>query len=166
MGRELLAEEPAFARVVDQCDEVLAQFGLSMREELLRDEASSRLTATLYAQIANFVLQIGLTTLWREWGIVPELIVGHSVGEVAAAHAAGVYSLEDALTISYHRANLQSRLAGRGAMIAVDVPLAEVEPLLVAGVSVAAVNSAHATTLAGDPDAVTVVAQRLTSAGA
>ncbi|HEX7307863.1 SDR family NAD(P)-dependent oxidoreductase, partial [Lentzea sp.] len=73
---------------------------------------------------------------------------------------------EDALTISYHRASLQARLAGRGAMVAVDVPVAEVTPLLVDGVSVAAVNSAHSTTLAGEPEAVAVVARRLEEIGA
>ncbi|MET8759935.1 SDR family NAD(P)-dependent oxidoreductase [Lentzea sp. NPDC004782] len=166
MGRELLDDEPVFARVVDECDEVLARFGLSMRDELRRGEATSRLTSTVYAQVANFVVQAGLTALWREWGISPAMIVGHSVGEVAAAHAAGVYSLEDALTISYHRARLQARLAGHGAMIAVDVPAAEVVPLLAEGVSVAAVNSACATTLAGDAEAIEITARRLTEAGA
>jgi polyketide synthase 12 len=166
MGGELLATEPRFAEVVAACDEVLAKFGVCMADELSRDEAESRLTETLYAQIANFVVQAGLTALWRAWGIEPAFIVGHSVGEVAAAHAAGVYTLEDALTISFHRANLQSRLAGRGAMAAVDLPADEVAAYLRDGVAVAAVNSTYATTLAGDHDVLAAVGKQLTAAGA
>ncbi|MEV7044747.1 SDR family NAD(P)-dependent oxidoreductase [Amycolatopsis sp. NPDC051061] len=165
MGRELLLEEPRFAEVVAECDAVLSRFDVAIGEELLRDEGESRLTTTLYAQVANFVVQAGLTALWRDWGIEPATIVGHSVGEVAAAHAAGVYSLEDALTVSYHRACLQSRLAGRGVMAAVGLPVDEVTPYLVDGVTVAAINSASATTLAGDRHAMDVVAERLESAG-
>ncbi|ANN16014.1 polyketide synthase [Amycolatopsis orientalis] len=166
MGRELLATEPRFAGVVAACDEVLAKFGLCMADELGRDEADSRLTETLYAQVANFVVQAGLTALWRDWGIKPAFVVGHSVGEVAAAYAAGVYTLEDALTISFHRANLQSRLAGRGAMAAVDLPADEVAAYLRDGVAIAAVNSTYATTLAGDHDALAEVSKELTDAGA
>lgn len=166
MGRELLATEPRFAEVVLACDEVLAKFGVCIADELDRDEAESRLTETLYAQVANFVVQAGLTALWRAWGIEPASIVGHSVGEVAAAYAAGVYTLEDALTISFHRANLQSRLAGRGAMSAVDLPADEVAAYLRDGVAVAAVNSTYATTLAGDHDALAAVSRELADAGA
>jgi acyl transferase domain-containing protein/dienelactone hydrolase len=166
MGRELLQEDPCFAEVVAACDQVLARFGLSIADELMRPQAESRLTQTLYAQVANFVVQAGLTGVWRHWGIEPTAVVGHSVGEVAAAYAAGVYSLEDALTISFHRASLQARLAGRGVMVAVDVPAGVVEEYLVAGVSVAAVNSGTATTLAGDPDAMSVVTAKLVASGA
>jgi epothilone polyketide synthase D len=166
MGRELLQEDPRFAEVVAECDEVLAGFGLSIADELARPEAESRLTQTLYAQVANFVVQAGLTALWRHWGIAPTAIAGHSVGEVAAAYAAGVYSLDDALTISFHRGSLQARLAGRGVMAAVDMPADAVQQHLVDGVSVAAVNSATATTLAGDPDAMVVVTAKLEAAGA
>ncbi|MEQ0558440.1 SDR family NAD(P)-dependent oxidoreductase [Amycolatopsis sp. NEAU-NG30] len=166
MGRELLQEDPRFAEVVAGCDKVLARFGLSIAEELLRPEEESRLTETLYAQVANFVVQIGLTAIWRDWGIEPTVIVGHSVGEVAAAYVAGVYSLEDALTISVHRASLQARLAGRGAMAAVDQPAAVVQAHLVEGVSIAAINSTNATTVAGDPDALERVTTTLRQAGA
>ncbi|MFJ4654445.1 SDR family NAD(P)-dependent oxidoreductase [Nocardia sp. NPDC088792] len=166
MGRELSQDEPVFAEVVAACDEVLARFGLSMAQEFRRDEPESRLTRTLYAQVANFVVQAGLTALWREWGIEPAVIAGHSVGEVAAAYAAGVYTLEDALTISFHRANLQARLAGRGAMAAVALSAAEVTPHLVDGAEVAAINGATAITLAGDPDAVELVSERLRATGA
>jgi polyketide synthase 12 len=166
MGRELLATESRFTEVVAACDEVLAKFGMCVADELRRDEAESRLTETLYAQVANFVVQAGLTAMWRAWGIEPSFIVGHSVGEVAAAYAAGVYTLEDALTISFHRANLQARLAGQGAMAAVDLPASEVAGYLRDGVAVAAVNSTYATTLAGDHDALAAVGEQLTAAGA
>ncbi|WP_243867391.1 type I polyketide synthase [Actinophytocola oryzae] len=165
MGRELL-DEPRFAEVVAACDDVLARFDLSIEDELRRDEAGSRLTGTLYAQVANFAVQAGLTALWRDWGIEPAVIVGHSVGEVAAAYAAGVYTLDDALTVSYHRASLQAGLAGRGVMVAVNVPADTVTRHLVDGASVAAVNSAHATTIAGDRDAVAEVVGRLRAEGA
>lgn len=164
MGRELLAE-PRFAEVVADCDEQLARFGLSIGDELRRDEATSRLTETLYAQVANFVVQAGLTALWRDWGVEPALVTGHSVGEVAAAYAAGVYTLEDAITVSYHRANLQARLAGRGVMAAVPLPAEEVTGHLVDGVDVAAVNSAHQTTISGNPEAVRTVLGKLAAAG-
>ncbi|MEV7044742.1 SDR family NAD(P)-dependent oxidoreductase [Amycolatopsis sp. NPDC051061] len=166
MGRELLEQEPRFAEFVAACDEVLARYDVSMAAELRRAEDVSRLTETLYAQLGNFVVQAGVTKLLRDRGIEPAAIVGHSVGEVAAAYAAGVYSLEDALTISFHRASLQARLAGRGGMAAVDLPVAEVAPHLVDGVTVAAVNSKHATTIAGDRDAVATVTESLTAAGA
>lgn len=165
MGRELLFHEPIFARVVAACDEILAGFGLSMARELRRDEASTRLTSTLYAQVANFVVQAGLTALWREWGIEPAVVTGHSVGEVAAAYAAGVYSLPDALTISFHRASLQAKLAGRGPMVAVGLPAESVRAYLVTGAGIAAVNAESATTLSGDPDAMAVVAERLAASG-
>lgn len=165
MGRELLLQEPVFARVVTACDEILADFGLSMARELLRDEAESRLTSTLYAQVANFVVQAGLTALWREWGIEPAVVTGHSVGEVAATYVAGVYSLRDALTISFHRASLQAGLVGRGAMAAVGLPAVALRAHLVPGAEVAAVNSTSATTLSGDPDAVAAVAEQVRATG-
>lgn len=164
MGHELLRKEPRFAEVVAECDRILARFDLSIAEEFRRDEEHSRLTQTLFAQVGNFVVQAGLTELWRSWGCQPQAIVGHSVGEVAAAYAAGVYSLEDALTVSFHRASQQARLAGRGAMLAVGLSAEEVEPFLVDRVDVAALNGPTTTALAGDRDAVEVVAQRLEEA--
>ncbi|MBO0878872.1 MAG: SDR family NAD(P)-dependent oxidoreductase, partial [Mycobacterium sp.] len=166
MGRELLLHEPVFAAVVEECDSFLKCFEVSIGTELTRPEDESRLTTTLLAQVANFVVQAGLTEIWRSWGIEPAAIVGHSVGEIAAAYAAGVYTLTDALTISFHRAALQSRLAGRGAMAAVGLAAADVEPHLIDNVDIAAVNSHSATTISGDPRAVEVVCEGLRSAGA
>lgn len=160
MGRELLSE-PAFADVVATCDRFLAGFGLSIRDEFMRTEPESRLTQTLFAQLGNFVVQAGLTALWRSWGFQPKCVIGHSVGELGAAYASGVYSLEDALTIGYHRATLQST-TGRGAMLAVSCPAAQLQ--LPPGVCIAAVNSPTSTTLAGDPAAIEALAAQLSAA--
>ena len=73
-------------------------------------------TRTEVAQPANAVLQIALTQLWAAWGIRPDAIVGHSVGEVPAAYLAGALSLEDAMLVSYHRSRLQQQTAGLGGM--------------------------------------------------
>lgn len=164
MAAELL-EIPRFAEVVAACDEVLARFDICMMDEFSRPEGSSRLGRTLYAQVGNFVLQAGLTALWKDWGIEPAAIVGHSVGEVAAAYAAGVYSLEDALTISFHRARLQATTAGRGTMASVAASVDTVQPYLVNGAGVAAVNSPTSTTLAGDHAAMATAVARLREAG-
>jgi acyl transferase domain-containing protein/NADPH:quinone reductase-like Zn-dependent oxidoreductase/alpha-beta hydrolase superfamily lysophospholipase len=165
MGRELLSLEPRFAAAVDACDEVLESFGVCISEELLREESESRLTSTKYAQIASFVVQAGLTALWREWGVEPTAIVGHSVGEVAAAYAAGVYSLHDALTISFHRANLQGNLARHGLMAAIGRSAEDIRPFLSAGVEIAAYNSPTTATISGDPDDVERVSQVLRNEG-
>src|ERR1035438_6124685 len=77
---------------------------------------------TQVAQPANFVLQVALTALWKSWGIEPDAVVGHSIGEVAAAYVAGALSLEDALSVGFHRSRLQQTRAGLGAMLAVGLP--------------------------------------------
>ena len=166
MGRELLDTESRFAEVVADCDQVLARFGFCCADELRRSDRDSRLTRTLFAQVANFVVQAGLTALWRSWGIEPTAIIGHSVGEVAAMYAAGVYSLDHALTIAFHRASLQAQLAGRGLMVAIDQPESAVRDHLIEGVDVAAVNGADATTLSGHPQALAIVSERWQAAGA
>ena len=90
MGRELLAEEPLFRAALEKCDALLRQYSnWSLLQELAADESKSRLDRTEIAQPAIFALQVGLVALWRSWGIVPDLMIGHSVGEVAAAHLPG-----------------------------------------------------------------------------
>ena len=165
MGAELLRDEPVFAAMVAECDAVLARFGMCMADELRRNEQESRLRSTLYAQVANFVVQAGLTALWRHWGVEPSVVIGHSVGEVASTWAAGAYSLEDALTVSYHRARLQAQLAGQGAMGAVGLSAEEVAPHLRNGVEVAAMNGPSTTTLAGEVAALDAVQANLAEAG-
>src|SRR4051812_24725768 len=165
MGRELLHDEPAFRNVIDECDALLRQHAdWSLWDELTADEARSRIQQTQVAQPAIFALQVGLATLWRSWGIRPAAIVGHSVGEVAAAHVAGVLDLEDAVRLIFQRSRLQQRTAGQGAMLAVGLPVGDAEQLLVGydhHVSIAAVNSPGDVTLSGDAEALEAIAVTL-----
>lgn len=154
MGRELFASEAVFRSTAQECDVIFKQLsGWSILDEMLADESVSRITETQIAQPANFVLQVSLVALWRSWGIEPAAVVGHSVGEVAAAYIAGVLSLADALRVSYHRSRIQKKAAGIGTMLAVGLSATEVEnylPQFQGLVSLAAANSPSSVTLAGD----------------
>lgn len=167
MGRDLAAREPVFRAALTECDERYRSLtGWSVLEAMGSCERSSRVKETAVAQPANFAIQVALTRLWASWGIQPDAVVGHSVGEVASAWASGALSLEEALLVSFHRGRLQQRVAGRGAMLAVGLSEPEAERLIrqsgVDGrVSVAAINSAGSLTLSGDKDAIRLVADTL-----
>ena len=153
MGQELIRTEPVVARTIDEIDVHFKRIaGWSLREAMTATEADSRMERTEVAQTANFALQAALTALWDSYGIRPVAVVGHSVGEVASGYIAGVYSLEEAVTISYHRSRLQQTTAGLGSMLAVGLPEAGALELLPGspGVSIAAINSFNAVTLSGD----------------
>ncbi|WP_394849275.1 SDR family NAD(P)-dependent oxidoreductase [Pendulispora brunnea] len=165
MGRELFAAEPAFRRAVEECDEAFRDAsGWSIWEEMARDEPTSRMHRTEVAQPANAVLQIALTRLWAEWGIVPDAVLGHSVGEVGAAYACGALGVREAMRVAYHRSRLQQRLAGRGGMLAVGLSEEAVAPWL-GRAAIAAVNSEESVTLAGDHLELGRIARALEAAG-
>jgi Polyketide synthase modules and related proteins len=164
MGRELRATEPVFREAFDR---VAAEFGRlagwDLGAAMGEDEATSRIGEAAVAQPANFALQVALATLWRHWGILPDAIIGHSAGEVAAAYVAGALTLEEATRVCYQRSRLQQRLSGKGAMLAVGLPAAEVEPWVKgeAGACIAAVNAPSGVTLAGERAALERIAARL-----
>ncbi|MFF7251138.1 amino acid adenylation domain-containing protein [Embleya sp. NPDC008237] len=165
MGRQLFESRPVYREAVEQCDREIAELtGWSLVEELAADEADSRIAEPWLAQPANFALQVGLAALWRAHGVRPDAVVGHSTGEIAAFHEAGVYSLRDAVAIAVHRSRLQQRLVGTGTMLAVSLPAAEaMRRLRPYGdrVSPAAFNSPTSVTLAGDRDALGQLADEL-----
>lgn len=167
MGQQLLAHEPIFRRTVEAIDARLQPLaGWSLLEEMSRPEADSRVHLTEIAQPAIFALQVGLAALWRSWGIEPSKVIGHSVGEVAAAYCAGAYSLDDAVTIIVQRSRLQSTTES-GRMLAAGIPDHEVSHWLgdeAGAVEIAAVNSPGQVTLAGDAEALERVAARLEAA--
>jgi acyl transferase domain-containing protein/acyl carrier protein len=162
MGRELLESEPVFRAALKRCDGIFSQFAPWRLMDVFTCPAEhSRIGSTEVAQPANLALQVALTALWESWGVRPAAVVGHSIGEVAAAYVSGALTLEDALTVSYHRSRLQQTRAGMGGMLAVGLSESEAMDVIAAfrnEVSVAAVNSASSVTLAGDEKTLRAVA--------
>ena len=153
MGRELAAAFPVFASAWDAIDAHLD----------LRTDAES-LAQTGFAQPALFALEVALFRLLESWGLRPDAVLGHSIGEVAAAHVAGVLSLVDACALVSARGRLMQELPAGGAMVAIRATEAEVRPLLGEGVDIAAVNGPSSVVLSGGEDAVLALAARFDGA--
>ena len=159
MGRELYESERVFRESVDQCAEILhAPLRADLRsllypEEAASEEAKRRVTDTVIAQPAILAIEYALAQLWMSWGIRPAAMVGHSIGEFAAACLAGVFSLEDALTLVAARGKLMQDLP-RGGMLSVRLPESDLRALLNGKLSLAAVNSPSLCVVAGPFDAL------------
>jgi phthiocerol/phenolphthiocerol synthesis type-I polyketide synthase E len=159
MGLELYRNEPRFRDEVDTCSKLLEDhLSYDLREALYpgdpHDEsAAKKLDQTYITQPAIFVIEYALAKLWMQWGVKPSFMIGHSVGEYVAASMAGVFSLEDALMLVAARGRLMQSLPG-GAMLAVGLDEKEVQPLLGAKLSLAAVNGPLQCVIAGPAYAV------------
>jgi acyl transferase domain-containing protein len=144
----------------------LAEAGWSPLAELAADEATSKQGHIDVVQPLLFALSLALAALWRSWGVEPDAVVGHSLGEVAAAQLAGVLSLADAAAIVCRRSALLRRICGRGEMALVELSVAEAEALLRGHedrLSVAVSNGPRATVIAGEPAALGEVLAALTA---
>jgi amino acid adenylation domain-containing protein len=153
MGAELYAVEPVFREALDEACEILRpELGMDLREALYA--GSGDLDETSLAQPALFAVEHALARLWMSWGVRPEALLGHSVGEYVAACLAGVFSLEDALRLVAARGRLM-QAQPPGAMLAVPLPEAEVVPLLEGGpLSLAAINGPAACVVSGTEEDV------------
>lgn len=173
MCRGLLDGLPVFADSIARSDRELSQYASwSLLEELRRDERTSRMADTEIAQPANFAVQVALAEQFAHLGIAADAVIGHSAGEVAAHHLAGLLTFEQAVHIIYHRSRLQQRTSGLGRMLAVGV---DAETLMRViddrtadefgrRISVAAVNSPSAVTIAGDGGVLDDIVRQLDEA--
>jgi len=156
MGRDLYDQEPAFRDAIDRCAEILRPLtGMDVRTYLYPEDADAAraLVSTLIAQPAIFTVEYALAELWLSWGLAPRTMIGHSIGEFVVACLAGVFSLEDALAIVAARGRLMQDLPA-GAMLAVRLAPAEVEPLLPPSLAIAAINGPSLVVIAGPADAI------------
>ncbi|MFP6873560.1 MAG: amino acid adenylation domain-containing protein [Verrucomicrobiales bacterium] len=169
MGQGLLGSEPVFRDMVQRIDDLLRPLaGWSLVEEMNRGEDDSKIDRTDIAQPAIFALQVALAELWGSWGVRPAKVIGHSVGEVAAAYVAGIYTLEDAVKVIYHRSRLQNTTGGHGRMVAVGVSQGEAKRLIAGHeeeIELAVVNSPGMVTLAGDSDVLEEVVSGIEKSG-
>ncbi|RPI89631.1 MAG: SDR family NAD(P)-dependent oxidoreductase, partial [Chloroflexi bacterium] len=170
MGADLYQTEPLFRQEVDRCAEMLLPFlNLDLRKLLYpasEDEAQAteQLNQTRFTQPALFVIEYAMARLWMAWGLQPNAMIGHSIGEYVAACLAGVFSLEDALELVAARGRLMQSLPS-GAMLAVPMPEKEVLPLLGQQLSLAAVNATQLCVVSGPHAAVAELEHRLSSKG-
>ncbi|MFB7672194.1 type I polyketide synthase [Kitasatospora purpeofusca] len=153
MGRRLLAESVVFAEALGEVGKALEPYvDWSLLDVVNQVPGAASLERVDVVQPVSFAVNVGLARLWASLGVVPDAVVGHSQGEIAAAHVAGILSLEDAAAVVALRSQAIARgLAGRGGMVSVARPFAEVIGALPEGVEVAAVNGPSSVVVAGDP---------------
>ena len=169
MGRELLKTETRFRDTIALCDELLRPLApWSLLDELNLPEERSRLAETEIGQPALFAIQVSLAALWKSWGLSPDCVVGHSVGEIAALHVAGALDLPEAVRIVFHRARIMQRATGNGRMVAVsldELVAARVVAPYGSRLGIAAVNGPRSVVLSGEAIALDEVVASLEQRG-
>jgi myxalamid-type polyketide synthase MxaE and MxaD len=169
MGRGAYTRYAVFREALEQSSRLFAACaGWSLVDELGKGEGESRLHNTDFAQPAIFAVEVALAALWRSWGIVPDVVVGHSLGEAAAAVAAGALSLEDGVRVVFERSRLMKTVAGKGMTAVVGLPLDRAAEAIRGRedrLSVAGSNGPASSVLSGDPEALGGVLRALEGKG-
>ncbi len=173
MVRQLYQTQPVFRRTLDQCEEILKSYLEKSILEVIYPENSKEsnsplINQTAYTQPALFAIEYALFQLWKSWGIEPNVVMGHSVGEYVAACVAGVFSLEDALKLIAHRGRLMQQLPSGGEMVAVMASYEKVNQLIAPyaeKVAIAAINGPVSTVVSGAAEAIKTVRDNLEAEG-
>ncbi|MBA4147177.1 MAG: amino acid adenylation domain-containing protein [Verrucomicrobia bacterium] len=169
MAWDIYQQEELFRETFDACAEILrTEIGCDIRVLLFHDEdaeaATRQLNQTAFAQPALFAIEYALAKLWISWGIQPEAMLGHSIGEYVAACLSGVFSLEDALRLVAERGRLMQRLPG-GSMLVVPLSEKNIQPFLNDHLALAASNGPCLNVVSGENEAIEKLAGRLTGEG-
>ncbi len=172
MGRGLHAEWSAFREAFEKCVALFERELDRPLKEVMWAEAGSAdeglLDQTMYTQPALFVLEYALSALWRSWGVTPDVVAGHSIGELVAASVAGVFSLEDGVRLCAARGKLMQELPAGGAMVSIwasEAEVAEAVGLHSASVAIGAVNGPESVVISGEEAEVTAIAAGFAARG-
>ncbi len=170
MSLQLYQQEPVFRENIDKCCSILTPYlGLDLKEvifpsDINTEDMSVRLGQTSFTQPALFAVEYSMAKLLMDWGIEPKAMLGHSIGEYAAACIAGVFSLEDALMLVAKRGQLMQQLPS-GSMLAVSLPVQDIEKYVGNEISLAAVNSPNLCVLSGPDEAIAALEKELSAQG-
>jgi acyl transferase domain-containing protein/acyl carrier protein len=164
MGKQLYLTQPSFRKVVDRCAAILEGELEQPLLEVLFGQQQQLLQQTSYTQVGLFVIEYALYELWQSWGVKPDVVMGHSLGEYVAATVASVMSLEEGLRLVAYRGKLMQALPSNGAMAAV---FASVEQVLfyTGQIDIAALNGPQNTVISGSQEAITKACSQLQAAG-
>ncbi|MFB9904225.1 SDR family NAD(P)-dependent oxidoreductase [Allokutzneria oryzae] len=165
MGRDLLDTEPVFRDALRYCAEAISDHAGWSLLDVLADDTPDALSDLDVVQPALWAMQVSLAALWRSWGVEPDVVIGHSMGEVAAAYVAGALDLSDAAKVICLRSRLARQVSGTGAMAVVGLPSAEMAQLVDGDLSIAAHNSPSTTVISGPTDRVRAAVDGLTDRG-
>ncbi|CDQ67237.1 unnamed protein product [Oncorhynchus mykiss] len=167
MCKQLLKEEPVFREKVREVENLFQNYkSTGISQKIANDFDNDDYTKPDVVQPLLFAIQVGIASLFKHWGIKPDAILGHSVGEIAAAHCSGLLSLEDAVKVIYFRSTLQSKVTGGKMLVVSNMVVSEVLkilPIYSGKVCLAAFNSPQSCALSGDADAIDNIHQKLTA---
>ena len=169
MGRNLMANQPVFRNSIKEIDLLLKDIaGWSLIMEMDKNKYDSLINKTDISQVAIFAIQVSVVKLLGYYGIKPQGVVGHSLGEVAASYIAGAFSLKEAVYLTYHRGRIQAKQANSGKMLAVQVGVEEAKKDIVGygnKVSIATINGPNILTISGDTESLIQLAELYSQKG-